>query len=316
MAKISYTKTVKTYAEQLQLLKDRGLQIDSDSKALHLLQKLSYYRLSGYWYPLLENPKSAHKFKKNANFRTAFGLYSFDRDLRFFILKEIEKIEVAIRAQMVYTLSNYKGAFWFSDLSLFINHKEHGISLSNLTKEFKRSDEEFIRAFKAKYSDALPPSWMLFEIASFGSLSKMFENLKPGKSKREIAHHFGLDDSTFASWIHSLVYIRNVCAHHSRLWNREMSIKPKIPISPTKTWLNNHSVKNNRTYFILSIMLYLLQSIDSKHQFIFRLKVLLKKYPNIDVTAMGFPKNWVNEPLWKHKPSLKQRIRMIQAFNL
>ncbi len=156
----------------------------------------------------------------------------------------------------------------------------------------------------------------MFEIASFGSLSTLYQNLKPGKSKRDIAHHFGLDDSTFGSWLHCFVYIRNVCAHHSRLWNRGMKIKPQIPLSPINKWLNNSTVNNDRTYFVLSMMLYLLQSIDNKHQFIFRFKILLKKYPNVDVIAMGFPKDWEKEPLWHFKPNIKQLIRLGVAFSL
>jgi abortive infection bacteriophage resistance protein len=313
MAKSPYTKTAKTYAQQLQQLKDRGLKIHSDSKTLYLLQKLSYYRLSGYWYPLLEEPKNNHVFKPNATFQTAFDIYRFDRELRIFIMKELEKIEVAIRAQMIYTLSHYKGCFWYTDSSLFADAEEFTKSLTKFKYEYKRSDEDFIRAFKDKYSDPMPPSWMMLEVTSFGSLSVLYKNLKPGRSKREIAHYFALDDSTFASWLHSLVYIRNVCAHHSRLWNRVMSISPKIPLTPAKSWLNDSTVSNNRTYFILSLMLYLLQSIDLKHQFIFRLKVLLNKYPNIDVTAMGFPESWEKETLWRFKPSVKQRIRVALA---
>src|ERR1700694_1445225 len=182
MAKIPYTKTPQTHVQQLQTLKDRGLKIDSDNKTLHLLEKLSYYRLSGYWYPLLEDPKSAHKFKKNASFQTAFKLYRFDRDLRIFILKEIEKIEVAVKAQMIYTFSHYKGAFWYLDQTIFTDATKFNSSIDILKNEFRRSDEEFIKAFRDKYSNPLTPSWMMFEIASFGCLSIMFENLKPGKS--------------------------------------------------------------------------------------------------------------------------------------
>jgi abortive infection bacteriophage resistance protein len=315
MSRTPYTKPPKTYTEQLKLLKSRGLKVNSDAKAMHLLEKLSYYRLSGYWYPLLKEPKKAHVFKSNADFQTAFQLYRFDRDLRIFILKELEKIEVAIRAQLIYQLSHYKGCFWFADSKIFSNHLEHAGSLNKLTNEFRKSDEEFIKAFKIKYTDPHPPSWMILEIASFGTISKLYKNLKPGKTKRNIAHYFGLDDSTFSSWLHCFVYIRNVCAHHSRLWNRGMSISPQIPTAPINLWLHNLTISNNRTYFVLSMMLYLLQSIDAKHQFIFRLKVLLRKYPNIDVTAMGFPSDWESEPLWKFKPTLKQRLRIWLAYS-
>jgi abortive infection bacteriophage resistance protein len=213
-------------------------------------------------------------------------------------------------------MSHYKDPFWFTDPTLFTNSTSHTSSLNILKNVFDKSDEEFILSFKRKYLNNYPPSWMMFEIASFGNLSTLYQNLKPGRSKREIANQFGLDDSSFASWLHCFVYIRNVCAHHSRLWNRGMSIRPQIPRNPMKTWLNDNTVSNNRTYFILSMMLYLLQSVDEKHQFIFRFKVLLKRYPNVDVSAMGFPNKWVDEPLWNFKPSLKQRVRLAAAFKL
>ena len=308
MALIRFTKTAKTYAEQLQKLKDRGLEINSDEKALHLLKKLSYYRLSGYWHPLLNTPKSQHKFKEGSNFQTAFKLYRFDRDLRIFIMKELEKIEVAVRAQMIYHLSHSKGSFWISDPNNFADIHAHRLTLANLKKDYLKSDEEFLKSYKLKYAEPLPPCWMLLEISSFGSLSKIYGNLKNGK--RDISTSFGLDENTFASWIHCFVYVRNVCAHHARLWNRGMSIRPRIPLNPSLTWLSNSSINNNKTYFLLSMMLYLLQSIDTKHQFIFRLKILLKKYDNVDVAAMGFPANWKEEPLWNYNPTLLQRLKV------
>lgn len=310
MPKVPYTKPATTYSDQLKLLKSRGLKVKSDSKVLHLLQRLSYYRLSGYWYPLLDDPKINHVFKPNADFQTAFKLYRFDRDLRIFILKELEKIEVSIRAEMIYELSHYKGPFWYNDVSIFSSSMEHARTITKLTGEYMKSDEEFVNSFKLKYSDPLPPSWMLLEITSFGTLSRIYSNLKPGRSKRAIANHFGLDNTTFASWMHCFVYIRNVCAHHARLWNRGMSIRPQTPISPTKPWLTNTTISSNKTYFILSTLLYLLQTVDKKHQFIFRCKLLLKKYPNVDVAAMGFPPDWEKEPLWKFTPTFKQRLRI------
>lgn len=255
---------------------------------------------------MLKIPKSEHRFKADANFQTAFKLYRFDRDLRIFIMKELEKIEVSIRAQMIYQLSHLKGTFWVSEINNFTDIEFHKQTLFNLKKDYNKSDEEFLKSYKLKYSEPLPPCWMLLEISSFGTLSKIYGNLKNGK--RDVASTFGLDDKTFASWMHCFVYIRNVCAHHSRLWNRGMSIKPRKPFTPDKIWLSNTDVNNNKTYFILSMMLYLLQSIDSKHQFIYRLKVLLKKYPNVDVSAMGFPLKWEEEKLWEFTPNLKQRL--------
>ena len=298
MSKVPYTKPVLTYTDQLNQLKARGLKVENDQKAFHLLEIISYYRLSGYWYPLLADKKN-HQFKPDATFNTAFKLYCFDRELRQMVLSELEKIEVAIRAKMTYVLSQKHGSFWFQQANLFSNPVSHANALSKIGEEFKRSDEDFINAFRNKYSDPLPPSWMTAEITSFGSLSMLYKNLKPGREKREIANYFGLADSVFETWLHSIVYLRNVCAHHTRLWNRAMSIRPQIPRSPRKTWLTNGNIANNRTYYILSMIAYLLQTVNPKNTFSIRFKNLLTKYQNVDVKALGFPDNWEQEPLWK-----------------
>ncbi len=297
MSKVPYNKPALNYAEQLQQLKSRGLIIEDDAKALHLLEVISYYRLSGYWYPLLAD-KEKHTFKKNATFEAAFKIYCFDRELRLLILGELEKIEVAIRSRLIYVLSHAHGPFWFQNAQLFSNPVKHETALSKVGEEFNRSDEEFINAFKNKYSDPLPPSWMTLEITSFGSLSILYKNLKPGKEKRDIAHYFGLADSVFETWLHSIVYLRNVCAHHTRLWNKAMSIRPQFPRNPHKQWLKNKNVHNNRSYFILSMIKYLLQTINSHNSFEVRLKHLLNKYPSIDIRSMGFTDDWETEPIW------------------
>jgi abortive infection bacteriophage resistance protein len=298
MSKRPYAKPALIYSDQVKQLQNRGLEIKNVPRAIHLLESISYYRLSGYWYPMLAH-KTNHEFKEGGTFQDAFQLYSFDRELRVLVLRELEKIEVSIRAKMIYVLSHHYGPFWYQESNLFYNHIKHGKCLGNLQNEYNRSDEEFIEAFKKKYSDPLPPSWMMLEITSFGTLSFLYSTLKPGVVKREIAKHFGLNDKTFSSWIHSIVYLRNVCAHHSRLWNRIMSIQPINPRSIYKPWLQNTTVSNNRLYFILSMMLFLHQTINPGNTLSKRFKNLLIKYYNVDVHAMGFPRDWDKELLWK-----------------
>jgi abortive infection bacteriophage resistance protein len=297
MSKVPYTKPALSYADQLLQLKSRGYIIYDETAFLHLLQIKSYYRLSGYWYPQLDD-KQNHIFKPGANFDTAWQIYLFDKELRQLVVSQLEKIEIAIRAKMIYIFSHQFGPFWYTNPNLFSNVNLNADTLAKITDEFNRSDAPFVRSFKKKYSDPLPPCWTAFEIISFGSISKLFTNFKPGRSKREVADWFGLDDTTFSSWIHSLVYVRNVCAHHSRLWNRVMRIQPVNPLTPQLQWLNNHEIANNRTYFILTMIVYLLQTVDDKQSMITNFKNLLAKYPNIFPPAMGFPVNWQDEPLW------------------
>ena len=306
--KVPYLKSALTYAGQIELLKSRGLLIEDEIKAEHLLKNISYYRLSGYWYPMLADPKSAHRFKSGATFNNAFKLYCFDREFRQLVLSELEKIEVAIRAKMIYILSHNHGPFWFNEFPLFTDRNKLKSSKGKMLIEYNRSDEEFVKAFKRKYSEPLPPSWMILEISSFGILSNLFSNLKPGRNKREIASYFGLDDTTFESWLHTFTYIRNVCAHHARLWNKTFSISPKLPRTPRHQFLNTTSIihptngttiyLNKKTYYLCSILIYILNTINPKHNFQKKLNRLFDKYSNIDTMAMGFPKNWEQEPLW------------------
>lgn len=310
MAKVPYNKPALTYAAQLQQLKNRGLQVANDARALHLLENISYYRLSGYWYPMLALPKAAHVFKANSTFENAFHLYCFDRKFRQLVMSELEKIEVAIRAKMIYLLSHAYGPFWYQSVGLFRDPVRHATSIGKLTDEESRSDEEFMNAFRSKYSDPLPPSWMMFEISSFGALSNMYTNLNPGRTKRSVANYFGLDDGTFSSWIHSFTYIRNICAHHSRLWNRTLSISPQVPRAPIHSFLNNlhlpnpipgsPPIQNNKSsYYLCSMIIYFLNTINPNHQFKVRLSALFAQYPMVDRFAMGFPGNWNAEPLWQ-----------------
>jgi abortive infection bacteriophage resistance protein len=304
-----YNKPALSYSDQLQQLKARGLLVSNDSKALHLLEKISYYRLSGYWYPFILLPKSAHIFKANASFGKAFALYCFDREFRKLILGELEKIEIAVRAKMIYNLWHTHGAFWYNDPALFQRPGTFNSTVDKLTTEFNRSDEEFIKAFKINYTDPLPPACMILEISSFGNLSTVFKNLRPSNHKRRIANYFGLDESTFASWLHSFTYVRNVCAHHARLWNKTMGISPRIPVTPLNTFLAITTIpspivgdapilNNNRAYFLTSMIIYLLNTINPNHRFKIKLLRLLKKYPMIDTRAMGFPDGWEKEELW------------------
>ena len=298
MAKSIYSKTFLSCSAQIALLKSRGLKFSDESKALHLLENISYYRFSGYWYPLLGDKKN-HIFKPYATFEAAFNLYKFDRELRKLISSELEKIEVAVRTKMVQILSQAHDAFWIEDVSLFISPAVWRLTLDKICEELDRSDEEFVLSFKSKYSNPLPPSFMLLETTSFGILSRLYGNLKSGKTKREIAKKFGLPDIVFASWLHSLVYIRNVCAHHARIWNRPMSIQPLFPKKSSGAWLQNRQTGINRVFYALSMLIYLLNTVNPNHTFKQKLENLFSKYPNVDKRAMGFPANWHSEPLWK-----------------
>lgn len=316
MRRTPYDKPSLSYQQQIDLLIQRGMEIKNPEKTLHLLSHLSYYRLSGYWHTLLKEPKSEHKFKESTTFEQAFKLYCFDRELRLLLTNQIEKIEVSIRAIITYQCSIENGTFWLSDSNNFnsnINRRTGNLryneTIDRIKGEINRSKETFVTDYKDKYSETLPPSWITLEVCSFGNLSTIYSLLKNGHIKRKIAREYKLPDSVFQTWLHSLVYVRNICAHHSRLWNKTLMIQAISPRRAREPWIENFNTIDTRTneevdvkdkvYFTICMIKYLLNTINPNNTFKEKLDILFEKYPLIDKKAMGYTENWNNEPLWK-----------------
>lgn len=214
------------------------------------------------------------------------------------ICSEMEKIEVSIRTQLSLIMGETAGIYWYTNERNFRNSNQHAKLLKKLDEELQRSDNDAIVRFQTNYSSQYPPSWMTFEISSFGTLSKIYSSIKAGKSRRKVAKFYGLSDTVMESWLHSIVYVRNICAHHSLLWNKTLSISG---ITPRRTDLPFIAIpkETKNIYFLLSIILYFLQTINPKNTFVHRFIALTQKYPHVKETSMGFPSNWKDQPLWR-----------------
>lgn len=298
MNKINFSKIPKSNIEHLVLLKSRGMTVINEERALFILDKISYFRLSGYWFQNYIDLNSK-MFIKGTTFEGAFDKYCFDKEFRKIILSELEKIEVAVRAKIINSLSlKYNDPFWFENSNLFQSTIKHEALLDKLKIDFKKSDELFVSSFKKKYSNELPPSWIMLEITTFGSLSKLYENLN-NYDKRMIAKYFNLPEKVFESWLHSIVYIRNVCAHHTRLWNRKLTISPKLLRNTEMGWSSNYN-NNNSSYFIILIITYLLKTVNPHSTLKAKLINLFDNFTMIDNKIMGFSPSWMDEDIWQN----------------
>lgn len=312
-----FNKQPLLYSEQIQLLKNRGLIIADISKAERYLSQISYYRLSAYFVPF---QKTKDLFNVGTSFDNILDLYLFDRELRLLVFDAIERIEIAIRTQLIYTLSHkYNDSHWQDNALIFkpkFTNPQNGYSIDiytdiqhvinkNITA---KHPEVFIKHYKTNYNyPQNPPSWMCIELLTIGELSRLYSALKYNEDKKNIAQYFGLHHSTFTSWLHTLVYVRNICAHHSRLWNREFAIKPDVLQKPQKAWIQNAFDSNNhRTFYFLCMLKYLLDAANPTNHFKQKLDTLITKYPNIPIQFMGIPTldgklkliDWKMEFLW------------------
>lgn len=294
-----YTKPPLTFSQQADLLISRGLSGDREV-IISRLRAVSYYRLSGYWHPFKNSDSS---IKPGTDIDKIWRRYVFDRQLRILVMDAIERVEVAIRTDVVYHHTHAHGPFSYSDPRSLphLSSARHQEFLRRIDQETRRSKEVFVKHFKAQYGDSHEwlPLWMIAEIMTFGGLLTLFRGLDTG-IKKEIAVQYDLTDRILSSWLRALNAVRNICAHHGRLWNRELGYKPLIPKSRKHPqWHEPVEVRNNRMFGILTILKYMLTGIAPQSNWPGRLDDLLQKYPDIPQIPMGFPEKWKKCPIWR-----------------
>ena len=272
--------------------------IDDEQLAQFYLQHLNYYRLGAYWLPY-EADHARHRFKPGTRFSDVLALYVFDRELRLLLMDAIERIEVSIRAQWTYHMAHNHGPHSHLNKTLMVNAGHGERNLEELKENVDRcSDEIFILHMTRKYSEELPAIWAVCEVMSLGLLSKWYNNLKPMPTRRAVASIYGLDESVLSSWIHHVSLIRNICAHHMRLWNREFIFLPQQPKSKPKILAGEFQAGSRKIYNALLITLYLMDIIAPGHHFRSKLVELLERN-STHLPQMGFPDNWRTRAIWK-----------------
>ena len=296
---INFEKSYTSTDDIVGILQERGLNVDNQEQAADILKNVGYYRFSAYLYPFLTQPKENHLFKQGSRFSGAWSLYRFDKKLRIFLFNEIEKIEVALRSTIANMVSEETGnIFWMTDATMFANEDKFRKTMALVDKELKSSKEDFIKHFKEKYSNDYPPAWMLVEILPLGVVTRIYENLADNALRKMIAARFFLPVPVFSSWITIITLTRNSCCHHSRVWNKENAILPMLIKKHNRAWITT-VISPNRIFYNICILKWFIDIISPQNDMKEHLKSLLACFPNVDITAMGFPKNWEAEPLWK-----------------
>lgn len=298
-------------ADQISLLKQRGMLFRDEPSAHHFLENISYYRLKGYWWDM-QDDYTQHTLKPNTYFEDILDRYTFDRHLRLILFDAIERIEIALRTKMIYHLSMTYGGLWYLNANLFEttllpsdpNITIYQNTILELKKEFFRSQEIFIKDQRRRYPNQDADAWKIMEVASMGTLSKLYKNLKHQlPEKATIANEMGLNfHSELSSWLEAITYVRNIIAHHSRLWSRNMVKLPVVNLNnPLSIWLDKPltNVQTKKPFLIISTMVYLCNEVTPNHQIKSKIITLFANNPNIPIYKLGFLNNWQNQGLWE-----------------
>ena len=309
----------------------------TDPIAAHAcLERIGYYRLSGYWYPfrqshadvdpvtgvVLLHPVTCRpqivvgdEFRSGTTFQQVMDLYVFDKRLRLLFLDALERIEVAMRVDIALLLGQrdpwahrdphqLHGRFSRS-ADPKIGRNEYEKWLSRLDDTFNRSKDEFVKHFKHKYPGEFPPIWIAIELWDFGMLSVFLRDMKYA-DQMTLALKYGLPrPELLTSWIRNLNHVRNICAHHSRLWNRspaDQIAPPKFGESSLLDHLALSPTALTRLYSSAAALQYLLRTVNPTSLWGARLKAHAATFPvgvPLSLKNAGFPDDWEALQLWR-----------------
>lgn len=285
MGELKKQQPPMTIDEQVENLKSIGLIVDDEEYAKKILNDISYFRLVKA-YSLNLKPKNGC-YDKQTTFKEIVALYLFNANFRQIIFPEIEKVEINVRCRVANFFAEQYGVLGYLQAENFADENYHAQFLKDINEEIGRNSKApFVRNFRENYEGGNLPIYALVEVFSFGTLSKFYKNML-NKDKKAIAKSFGVGYTYFESWLESISYVRNICAHYGRIYNAKLSKTPILYKEYTQV-----GIGNNRIYGVLLCLKHLLKNDVHWNLFVDKIELLFDKYQYVKISTMGFPESW------------------------
>lgn len=301
LSKKAYAKVWLSYSDQIAQLIDRGLHVNDRKMAEDFLAHVSYYRLSGY---CLAFESSRHRFREGVTFDQIRAAYDFDLTLRDLLTEALEIIEIDLRTCFAHHFGERYGTFGHTHPESFQRHFDHPLWMNYVQSEVERSSEQFIDHFKKTYVEYPHlPIWVMMEVISFGTLNRMAKGMWR-EDRKVVAERYGVQPDDLPSMVLHFSYVRNLCAHHARIWDRAWSVRPELPKGPN--WVNPQMPAGNSRLFSTMLLTFRFLKAcrgvrDYPSQWRSRLQDLLANAPQTvgSYYRMGMPENWRLNPGWR-----------------
>ena len=290
--------------QQIEHLRSKGMEVEEEDYARYWLTHVSYYRLSAYWL-YFEFPKNqaGPRFRTGTSFKRVTALYDFDRNLRRLVMRGTEHVEVALRGAWAYELSQLNTGHSYLNSGLYKDREEFHRNLSKLAGDVGSSRETYMKHYRERYdSPAIPPAWMVAEMMSFGQLSRWYSNISDRALRNRIADPLGLPETVLVPLVRHVTDIRNICAHHGRLWNRGFLQPPKLAQKPNDLRDSLDSNANQapaKLYNGLTMVAHVVRTVAPDSSWIADFAAHLATHPEKDLEAMGVPADWEERPIWR-----------------
>ena len=311
-----YNKPALSVPELVDRMAARGLVVPDRDRAIRYVTHIGYFRLSPYAIPL-RDMNGDRRFDLGTDFDDVLRLYVLDRQLRAVVLDALERVEVAVRAAVTDEMSGKHGPHWYLDARHLASQELHRRLLDSIARrnaeQLQRPEESgssrlafpsALEHYLATYGEPdLPPSWLVLEQCTFGELAGLYKGLADRSSRRTIAAGLGANDVLLSSWLPVYRRVRNICAHHGRLWNVGLGVYPKLPTSRNITWPVEAGAvvpgHNRRLYPVLVSLRSLLLTISPGSSWHERLAEVVEAAPECFARGTGSPPGWRSDLFWQ-----------------
>lgn len=307
-----YEKPYASLEEQLRTMRSRGLIVNDEKSALHYLSIIGYYRLSSYSFrfEIPDQPgERSHQFIEGTTFDDIIRVYVFDQRLRLLLMEALERFEIFARSVWAHELSSECGSHPHMSAENFKNKSEYFRGFVDLMEKTERSKENSveIKHYLDRYSAPfLPPVWIIVSVMSFGELFRWIGNTKSQRVKNRIAKKLGMPNTqVFDGISRVLTTVRNICAHHGRLWDRRLTTRLpyvtknlKVPMRHVDSASGKES--DNRIFNVIVILAHIMLWTNKESSWPSRVATLVaSSLKDGEQEIMGFPKGWENNVFWQ-----------------
>lgn len=289
----SPVKPALSFERQVDLMCERGLIVDDREQAIRWLSESNYYRIRGYWLTFERDGR----FIPGTTLNDVHEAYLLDIGLRLWLWSAIGPIEIKARTSLAYHMGMACGPSSYEDSGYFENESAHRHSMDSFRKERDRALRSGVPCVvhnMEKYGCL--PIWAAVEIMSMGTMSRLYGNLSdtaayPGGPtvKDSVAADFDIKPMYLKSWLQHLTYVRNLCGHHSRIYNRTMTSRAKM----LRADVRYAGLKVFPTIIVLKRIYERLWPEKWKSMYE-SLDRLIQEHPKTDLKSMGFPEEWRN----------------------
>lgn len=296
-------------SELVRLLAAKGMRVGDEAQAISCLNRIGYYRLSGYWHAFKRrgeghSPEDAEKFREGTSWEGILAIYEYDSRLRLLVLEGVEAIEISLRAQVTELMGRRHPFAYLMPEMLhggFVRVPAGGVSqhetwLRNFNERMYRPGEEFVRHLVGKYGQPLPV-WAAVELWDLSQACFFISGMKH-EDRVALASSYGADGpDMLQSWLKCIKGVRNHAAHHGRLWNRNLAAQPSLPAPGRLAELDFISLDPSRRRLAriccpLMLMEHMIRRINPASGWPNKMRSMVKDFPKgtgLTRQAMGFP---------------------------